>query len=309
MPILEKASARKQLFFLLVIILASVLIISPLGILIAYPFVNGNIFELMANMHFAKNAQDIALLKYFQIVSQISLFIVSSYLFTYSISKKPFAFLNLNKKPQLSLIGISIILGLVSTPFLNWIMEWNSSIHFPAFLSSVENWMRNMEVEASRLTSIFIQGNHFSDLLINLFMMALLAGLGEELLLRGLFQPLLIRLTKNAHWGIWLAAGLFSFMHFQFFGFIPRLLLGALFGYYYYWSKNLWIPIIAHVLNNGIIVIYAFATGATTIGPNINETKPFESSSVLLILVSLSFTLLGLMYFYRESDKNKSFSE
>jgi membrane protease YdiL (CAAX protease family) len=98
-------------------------------------------------------------------------------------------------------------------------------------------------------------------------------------------------------------------MHFQFFGFIPRLLLGALFGYYYYWSKNLWIPIIAHVLNNGIIVIYAFATGATTIGPNINETKPFESSSVLLILVSLSFTLLGLMYFYRESDKNKSFSE
>ncbi len=309
MPILEKASARKQLLILLIIVISSVFVITPIGILFAFPFVKGSIFEAMAHMNLAQNAQDIALLKYFQIVSQLGLFFASGILFTLMIAKKPLVFLNLNKKPQLTLIGIAIILALVSSPFLNWVMELNYSIHFPPFLASVENWMRNMELEASRLTSIFIQGNTWSGLAVNLLMMAILAGLGEELLLRGLIQPLLIRITKNAHWGIWLAAALFSFMHFQFFGFIPRLLLGALFGYYYYWSKNLWIPILAHVLNNGFIVIYAFVTGTTTIGPKLGEANTSDSPGVLLILLSASFTISGLMYFYRESKKRKVLSE
>lgn len=176
-------------------------------------------------------------------------------------------------------------------------------MHLPEALSSLENWMRQMETEAARLTDLFLGGHTLSTLVVNLFMMAILAGLGEELLLRGIVQPLFIRITKNAHIGIWIAAALFSFMHFQFLGFVPRLLLGALFGYYYFWSRNLWIPIIAHIINNGIIVVYTFFYGTQTLGLPMEGGKTEESSSILLILLSLSLSIAGLLFFYRERTK------
>ena len=179
-------------------------------------------------------------------------------------------------------------------------MELNSSLHLPSALAPFENWMRQMEMDAERLTEIFLRGSAWSTLLTNLFMMALLAGLGEELLLRGIVQPLFIKLTKNAHIGIWLAAALFSFMHFQFFGFVPRMLLGALFGYYYYWSRNLWIPIIAHIANNAAIVIYTFYSGTTDYAPKLGDVDTTNSPSALLIILSFSLSFAGLLFFYRE---------
>jgi len=311
MPILQNYSAGKQLLFLCLILLASVFIFTPFGILIAIPFVEGDIFNAIAQMEFAETAQNINLLKYFQIVSQIGLFILSSFIFALLISKKPFVFLNMNKGPRFSLIVIALLIGIVSNPFLNWVVEMNSNIHLPEALSGIENWMRQLENEAVRLTELFLAGTTWSTLIVNLIMMAILAGLGEELLLRGIVQPLFIRLTKNPHLGIWIAAALFSFMHFQFFGFIPRMLLGALFGYYYYWSRNLWIPIIAHILNNGFIVIYTFYSGSTDTIQSLGENDAASSSTaphiiVLSIFLSISLTIAGLLFFYRESNRGQN---
>jgi len=305
MPIFENLNPGKQLFVLLFILLASILIITPLGILIVIPFVEGNIFEAITHMNLANTEQDIALLKYFQIISQLGLFIVSSFLFVILISKKPLSFLGLKKAPKLSLIAIALIIGIVSAPFLNWVIELNYNAHLPSGLQSVENWMRDMELEATRLTEIFLTGNEWSTLFVNLLMMAILAGLGEELLLRGILQPLFIKITKNPHLGIWIAAALFSLMHFQFFGFVPRMLLGALFGYYYYWSRNLWIPIIAHILNNGFIVAYTFYVGSADLTPKLGEGYTESSPSPILIILSVSFSIAGLLFFYREGLKRK----
>jgi hypothetical protein len=305
MPLLEKQSAGKQFFALLLILLASIFIFTPFGILIAVPFVEENILTAMGRMELAETALDIALLKYFQIISQLSLFIVTSFIFALLVTKSPFSFFGLNKNPKITFIGIALIIGFVSTPFINWVMELNYNVQFPASLASIEDWMRQMEEEAMRLTELFLGDSSWSGLLINLLMMALLAGLGEELLLRGIVQPLFIRITKNAHLGIWLAAALFSLMHFQFFGFVPRLILGALFGYYYYWSRNLWIPIIAHILNNGFIVLYTFFRGTTEMMPKLGEESTTESPSGLLIILSLSLSIAGLMFFYKEGLKQK----
>jgi len=305
MPLLERFSAGKQFLALNLILPASLLIFFPFGILIAVPFVEGNIFTAIGRMELAETAQDIALLKYLQIISQLGLFIVSSFLFALLVSKRPFSFFGLNKSPKITLIGIALIIGFVSTPFLNWVIELNYSLHLPTGLAALENWMREMEVEAMRITELFLSGSGWSALMVNLLMMAVLAGLGEELLLRGIVQPLFIRITKNAHLGIWIAAALFSLMHFQFFGFFPRMILGALFGYYYYWSRNLWIPIIAHILNNGIIVAYAFFSGTTEMMPKLGEESTTESPSVLLIVLSLSLSIVGLMFFYREGLKQQ----
>ena len=176
-------------------------------------------------------------------------------------------------------------------------------MHLPSAFASLENWMREMEAEASRLTDLFLISTSISSFLTNLLMMAILAGIGEELLLRGILQPIFIRITNNAHAGIWIAAALFSLIHFQFFGFFPRLLMGALFGYYFYWTRNLWIPIIAHIFNNGLIVTYVYFTGSTSIIPKLNETKSIESTSVLMLFLSLSLTIAVLFLFYREVVK------
>lgn len=303
MPFLEKYSAGMQLFVLVVIMFASILIFTPFGILIAIPFVEGNIFTAMEQMKFAETARDIALLKYMQIISQIGLFIVSSYLFALLVSRSPLGFFKLNKAPKMIFLVIALLISIVSTPLLNWVMELNNQVNLPETLAPLENWMREMELEASRLTELFLSGSTWSTLLINLLMMAVLAGLGEELLLRGIVQPLFIKITNNAHWGIWIAAALFSFMHFQFFGFVPRMLLGALFGYYYYWSRNLWVPIIAHVLNNGFIVAYTFFSGETDFSPKLGEVNADDSPSGLLIILSVSLSIGALFYFYRESLK------
>ncbi len=304
MPILEKFSAGKQLLILLIILVFSLFIFTPLGIILAVPFVTDDIFTAIGQMEFAKTAQDIALLKYFQIISQIGLFIASSFFFARLVSDKPFSFLGLNKSPKITLLGIAFIISLVSTPLLDWIIELNNSVHLPASLAPLENWMRQMETEAARLMMLFLNSKGITSLMVNFFMMAVLAGLGEELLLRGLVQPLFIKITKNPHIGIWLAAALFSLMHFQFFGFVPRMLLGALFGYYYYWTRILWIPIIAHIFNNGVIIIYSFFVGTEDLLPKLGAENVSKSPSFLLLLLSLSLSIGGLMFFYRAALKH-----
>ncbi|MBN2237746.1 MAG: CPBP family intramembrane metalloprotease [Bacteroidales bacterium] len=302
MQILSTLTPGKQFMALMLILFASILFVTLFGILLAIPFVNGPILEAINRMGIAQTAQDVSLLKYFQIVSQLGLFITSSFVFAVLTSKKVFSFLGINSIPKLSLVLLALLIGFVSYPIGELIIEWNSSLSFPDFLSGLEQWMRSMEAKAAETASLFLSTSSWSGFLINLLMMAVLAGLGEELLLRGVIQPLFIRWTKNAHAGIWLAAAFFSFLHFQFFGFVPRMLLGALFGYYYYWSKNLWIPILAHIINNGIIVSYAFYHASTATNTAIKEIE-IHDQSFLVILLSVSLTFAGVLLFYRESQR------
>lgn len=302
MQILSTLSPGKQFMALLFILFASILFVTLFGILLAIPFVNGPILEAINRMGMAQTAQDVSLLKYFQIVSQIGLFIASSFVFALLTSKKVFSFLGIHSIPKRSLVLLSILIGIVSYPIGELIIEWNSNLSFPDFLSGLEQWMRSMEAKAAETATLFLSTSSWSGFLVNLLMMAILAGLGEELLLRGVIQPLFIRWTKNAHAGIWLAAAFFSFLHFQFFGFVPRMLLGALFGYYYYWSKNLWIPILAHIVNNGVIVSYAFYRASTATNSAVSEIE-IQDPSFLVILLSVSLTIAGILFFYRESQR------
>ncbi len=306
MPFFENSSARKQLLILLVLLFGSSLIFTPFGILTAIPFVDGNIFDAFERMNQGETSQDIALMKYFQMISQIGLFVIPSFLFAYLVSPNLFTFLGVDKKPKINLVFLAILIGLVSSPFINWVLQLNSDIHFPAGLQKIEFWMRKMEAEALRLTELFLIDSSLSGLIVNLIIMALLAGLGEELLLRGVLQSLLVRWTKKPHLSVWLAAATFSFLHFQFFGFVPRLLLGALFGYYFYWTKNLWIPIAAHIINNAIIVGVTFISSFDSSTSITLENTLNQTPSVLSVILSSFLTLGGLFLFYTETkSKNK----
>lgn len=187
---------------------------------------------------------------------------------------------------------------LFSTPILEILIKWNESLTLPESWSSFEAIIRDMETTAAERAKVFIKSTNFFGLLLNVVLVALIPALGEELMFRGWLQNLFSNWFKNIHLAIWLSAFLFSLLHFQFFGFLPRMLFGALFGYVFYWSGSLWIPILGHFLNNASVVVVNYYFPEL-----VNET---EITSVTSIVISLLFTT-GIFYvFWKKRVTNNS---
>ncbi|MFM8917422.1 MAG: lysostaphin resistance A-like protein [Bacteroidota bacterium] len=168
---------------------------------------------------------------------------------------------------------------LMSLPLINLLVLLNEQMQLPAFLEPVEKWMMDSEGQLKILTDAMLNMSSWLDLAVNLFIIAVIPAVAEELLFRGLLQKLFLDLTRSKHLAIWISAILFSAIHMQFYGFIPRMLLGAMFGYLFVWTGNIWIPILAHFLNNGFAVLaaYMFPNGKenlfdeNTIGQSAND--------------------------------------
>ena len=146
--------------------------------------------------------------------------------------------------------GIGLIFPVAMSP----LSEWNANLSFPDFMSGFERWAKEEEDRLAKITSLITAIDSVPELLLGILVIALLPAIGEELVFRGMIQQELWRGSRNIHLAIWTSAFIFSAIHVQFFGFIPRLLLGALFGYLYYWSGNLLIPMFSHFFNNAFAV-------------------------------------------------------
>jgi uncharacterized protein len=197
----------------------------------------------------------VSMLKFFQVSQSVSLFIVPSLLASWLLFENAGDALCLNLPVKWVPAILVILLVFIINPFINFLGGINSEFHLPEFLKNLETWMRNAEETAGNLTEAFLKVDSIGGLTFNLFMVAVLPAVGEELLFRGVIQKILTDMTRNHHWGIWISAALFSALHMQFFGFIPRMLLGAMFGYLLVWSGSLWLPILAHFINNATAVI------------------------------------------------------
>ncbi|WP_207536338.1 CPBP family intramembrane glutamic endopeptidase [Desertivirga arenae] len=242
-------------------------------------------------------------LKLVQLFSSIGTFIVPAFVFAKQESKDSFEYLNLNKRTDLLILISAVVIFFSFTPFIEWTIVQNSKMKLPGFLSDLEIWMRQKEDEMAVLTRQFLIMKSPSDLLINLLIIAIIPGIGEELLFRGCLQKILSKWTKNYHLGIWLAAVIFSAIHVQFYGFIPRMLLGALFGYLFHWGKNLVIPMIAHSINNGTAVIGAFILQKN--GESLDKID--EQNSYPLYVAILSFIVgVGLLALFKSQLEKKS---
>jgi membrane protease YdiL (CAAX protease family) len=170
------------------------------------------------------------------------------------------------------------------------------NMKFPEFLKSFEEWAIANEEELAKLTAQATNFSSLNEMLVVLFVIGFLAAIGEELVFRGMIQRELWRGTLNIHLSIWLTAAIFSAIHLQFYGFIPRLLLGALFGYLYYWSGNLLIPILAHFINNSLIVVMVYLSNVniTTIDMENGEAPPLS-----FVIVCAIITLALLYYIWK----------
>jgi membrane protease YdiL (CAAX protease family) len=184
--------------------------------------------------------------------------------------------------------------------FNSLIIEWNMNVEFPEFMKGFAEWARNMEDRLMQLTELLSSYNSFSEMLLALFIIGVLAAVGEELVFRGLLQNKLETATRNHHLAIWITAIIFGVFHMQFFGVVPRIVLGALFGYIYVYSRNIWYPILAHFINNGLAVIVMY------FGPKyIDDFDPMEVDTSVPVYISLIGLFASLTFFYYFKNRIK----
>ncbi len=216
-------------------------------------------FDLIKDTSWTTGADPkyVGALKILVTAQQIGFFLVPAVALAIFEGKRPDRFYGM-KTPQINLMFIVFLLMLFSTPLLGWINEKNMQMHLPHALKNVEQWMREMEDQGAETTKALLKGTSFGALIINLLVIALVPAVCEELIFRGGLQRTFMRWIKNPHVAIWTSAIIFSTIHFQFFGFFPRLFLGAAFGYIYFWTGNLWYTIFAHFLNNAYAVTFTW---------------------------------------------------
>jgi membrane protease YdiL (CAAX protease family) len=296
-PLLAALKPFTRIIFSVLLIISSFIAISLIGILIAIPIFHIHFWDAGMLLQDYSNPQTVALLKYMQILQSVGLFLVPPLLAGFFFEGNPIGFLRMNRQvPFISYLFV-ILLLVVFTPFLDWMIAVNKQVQLPGFLSEVEQWMQDTEAEATRLTNAFLSGSSVTTLLVNLLMIAILPGIAEELMFRGLIQRLLDDWLKNIHLAIWISAFLFGAMHLQFYGLLPRMVLGAIFGYLFWWSGCIWIPVLGHLLNNAFTVVAAWLTELDYID---NTWQEFGTSAVwYLILSSALLTLIFMFSFYR----------
>jgi len=295
-----------QLFFSAFVILVSFLAFLVLSFLIAWPVFGLDSMLSLPSLADLDNPESIVILKFFQTVQAIGLFILPPLILGYLFLGKPLSYLYLNKPFGGTTFLLVIVLMFAMSPFINFLGVWNSNMSLPEWMSGIEDWMRQTEEDAAQLTEAFLNVKTLPGLAFNIFMVAFLPAVGEELLFRGVIQKIFTRMTKNTHWGIWISAILFSAMHLQFYGFIPRALLGALFGYLLVWSGSMWLPVLGHFLNNAIAVIAMFFINKEVIDPGVEEFGS-TTGSYYAAIISLGMIVL-LLYLVKKENRGQQLS-
>jgi membrane protease YdiL (CAAX protease family) len=247
----------------------------------------------------------IATMKILQAVSVIFFFIAPAVLFATLFTKAKIRYLGILNRPGFPTLVISGLGMLLALPLINGLAELNQHMHLPASLHYVEEWMIKSEDQMKGLTEAFMRGTSVGTLFMNLFVVAFLAALSEELLFRGVIQNVLIECFKNKHVGVWLGAILFSAFHLQFLGFIPRMLMGAYLGYLFVWSGSLWPGIFAHFLNNGLAVYGAWLMNRGTISKDI-DTFGADQQDWIYAVISGILVTISLVLVHRAEKKRQT---
>ena len=227
-------------------------------------------------------------------------FIVGAFLYIYLTHKNPMAYLGMTPTGNIWLYIIASIAMLCIMPLVSATAVWNDSLKLPQALQELEKLMRLMEDTANDFTIQLMSESGAVHLFSALFVMAFIPALGEELLFRGCIQKGIENKIGNAHVAVWVTAFIFSFIHFQFYGFLPRAILGVALGYFYVYGKSLWIPIWAHFLNNALsIVIYKLfyqevgETNLSTMGASQDLLIPAIAGTMLYLAAMLFFVLVA----------------
>jgi len=236
-----------------------------------------------------------------QILSTTFPLFVAPFIFGKMIMDEPGEYL----KPRINIPAIFFLMVIaimfVSSPFMEYIVSLNQKMVLPEALKGVQQWMREKEDLAQKQTEALLQMKTIGNMLFDLLVVGLLTAIAEEFFFRGAMQTIFTRWTKSYHWAIWITAIIFSAIHVEFFGFVPRMVLGVFFGYFVVWSGSIWAAVLGHFINNGsaVVLTYLFQQKIISFDPD------SDHYNYIVALLSLIFTVL-LFFIYRKTALKKS---
>lgn len=222
------------------------------------------------------------------------LFLIPSLLFGYFSDPHPAHYLGL-KAPDKAIYWLfGILLIIVAYPFVEYIGYLNQKISLG---EATNKWMKSMEEEAASQIKLMLQQHTVTELIKNLVFISLFAGIGEELFFRGVLQRIFIRWTQNPWMGIVLTAAIFSGIHFQFYGFFPRFLLGILLGAIYWYSGSLLTAMLAHFLYDASVIVFLYLNPdlINSTDASVIKGQGLQLASGALISLALTVVLLRRM--------------
>ena len=254
---------------------------------------HSSIFNLEKEMFKPENA---SAMKVMQLASTLMMFFLPAFLFATIVHKKPFSFLGFNKKISLQQIGFVIIIAWMAI-FVGGILgDLNERIPIPKHL---QDSFRKAEDAYNDQVLAIAKMNNIKDYLLALIIIALAPAIVEETFFRGTVQQFLIRWFGNPWIAIFVTSVIFSAIHFSYYGFLTRASLGIILGLLFYYSKNIWLNILAHFLNNAIAVtiLYIYSLHGKPPKEALDDHFP-----IWLGIIGGVFLFLALMKFKRASE-------
>lgn len=228
-------------------------------------------------------------------------FVGTAWFYWIKIEKKSWQDLNFEKVPTLAVFGMVVLIEIAFMGFNGWLQELNQAVTFPESLKGLEALLKGMEDKLAETTKFFTDFTSFWQFLLVFLVIAVIAGIGEELVFRGLIMRKLLLGTGNPHIAIWVSAFIFAVIHFQFYGILPRMMLGVLFGYFYLWTGNIRVPIFAHIFNNGLAVTIMYLHNIGIVKTDLESMDDVPLSIVGFSLIAT----IGLMFLLKNYTLQK----
>lgn len=234
-------------------------------------------------------------------MQDILMFILPAIITAIVITRRPGDFLMLVKGPGIVNMLLVFLTIIASVPAMNVIIQLNQNIELPESMSAIQQWMIESEQSASESIKLILGNGSINSLIVGLLVVGVMAGLSEELFFRGTLQQIIKSTPVNKHIAVWTTAIIFSAIHMQFFGFIPRMLLGAFFGYIAIWSGSIWLAVAAHAFNNAITFtsMWLLTRSNGEIDLDTKLTPELSLSDMPMIMLSIVLTTILITILYR----------
>lgn len=282
-----EASYTNLLYYLLVVIFVGLIASYILGASFCQLAYGISFFSSSQQVLDPNNVQLINAMKAMQFFNAIGTFFIPPILFLHLRGKSFSNYLRVNERLNGTKLLFVFLVAILIIPLANFMGSINELIPLPEFL----NFLKQAEEQTMLITEQFLVMPHLSDLLLMLILMGLVAGIGEELLFRGIIQNLFKNWSGSVHLAVWLTALLFSVIHLQYHAILPRFVLGALIGYVYVYTGNLKYSILLHVIYNSVLVIITYLIQHDVL----NETWELVGVNNMVLVFVASVIVLWLL--------------
>ena len=290
-----------QLLLFIGMALGIFMAVSVIGMWILSSMTGISMFDVADISKWSTNTKMLTYVRGMLLLQFLGLFLIPSLLFGYFSDPKPLQYIGIKRpvKPLYWVLGIASLI--IAIPLVEYTGLINRQVNF----GGLQKWMQSMEDEALQQIKFMLGKRTISELITNIIFISLFAGIGEELFFRGVLQRLFIKAFKNPWLGIIVTAFLFSALHVQFFGFIPRFLLGILLGAMYWYSGSLLVAIVAHFFYDAFFITWAYFQPQI-----IDDTGSSITQGTIQIVLALgSAALVALLVWIMKKNSTITYNE